>query len=562
MELNPEILTHLAYIKLTLAIGGGILVYMLVRGHKTAWHYMMLLAGMFAVLTFLIVWPQNTFLFGNTGDELYMGANLMRMVAGQYGQDLYYASFPPYYPPLWFWIVGALSSPFAQHGLVAYKIGAIVSIACLFVGVYGWLALAERLKLASSHPAIRVLIPLCVTLMIPFDAIIGKPHQALSAIFSVLLTSVLISQFKEDAWTRSTYLFLSVTAALILMTYYFWGFVMLPVFILFVLVSRHRFLNSMRLIRVGLLTFAFSSPYIIPLLRSLLESDISISQGTYFSLRDVLLFFPWHGWIVGLLFIVSIIGFIIFSDMTWIRGAVALVIGSYAYQILGVMLFVSGGTALLPSKPFVYLVGSSMAVGLAYGLFALHQISRAKPFVHQFAMTTGVVVMVIASPFVALADDESFIKRMNLNTLVPQEMVLVDAIAEHVPDYATRTWLSPTRPAVNTYLPLSYYISHNEHSSHFAAGFSDRLNEITSIASSTTAGDFFEATQKLDPPVDALFLFYDNQTDSYPLNFWVDNYPNGGIQYRIDLDEQLISEIYWDQRYHEWDWIILTRRDT
>ena len=293
MDLSPITLEILATAKLIFAATIIVLFIMIVKRIRQPLYYAGVLAISLTAFVLVILTPQTTMFWGNNGDELYIAANMTQMVSGD-SSDFYYAHLPPFYPPLYFWTVGFLAKPFATNGLAAYKVGVALSALLLFLGTFFWLKLHDRKSRNQLvHPWMYFLIPLSFLTLLPFDEFILKPHEALSALLSVLLVGAIGVQFQKDRWKLKHLFFYGISGAIILMSYYFWGVLIAATLAFLVFLPPHRFHNVMHLIFLGIFVLAFSSPYLVPLYQSIQIHGIDLAQGTYFSIHDILTFTPW-----------------------------------------------------------------------------------------------------------------------------------------------------------------------------------------------------------------------------------------------------------------------------
>jgi len=94
---------------------------------------------------------------------------------------------------------------------------------------------------------------------------------------------------------------------------------------------------------------------------------------------------------------------------------------------------------------------------------------------------------------------------------------------------------------------LSYYLANSVHFSHHAVLFSQRLDKLKK--------------RELSQEINALLLYDDGRnSDDYILNFWVDNYPNGGKTESIYLAKSLFSENDWRLLYAKNNWLIFLKK--
>ena len=111
-------------------------------------------------------------------------------------------------------------------------------------------------------------------------------------------------------------------------------------------------------------------------------------------------------------------------------------------------------------------------------------------------------------------------------------------------------------PEINAYLPLNYYIAHNASFSHQTSLFSKRLEKVENLTRLTSPDEFKNELSNLG--INALLLYFDRKNNTYPIFFWVDNFPNGGKTIRLDLKPELIDLDNW-QNIYENEWLILIK---
>lgn len=560
MNIDPVLLHNLAWTKIVLIVVSTLVFVMYARQHSKPLDFLILLTTIFVIFGYLVVAPLQSFLFGNTGDELYIGALLSHVIHRGFSGDFYYALLPGYYPPLYFWIVGYLSSFVTTFAHVAFKIGVMLSTATLFLGTYMWFGLARILHVLNLPSIIRILIPTLFIILIPYDAFIGKPHEAIGALFSIFLVAIIIQLLRKARWTYGQILFVALSGSGLFLMFYFWGLAMLPVVIFFVLMAVKPSLQFLRLFLLLILVFSIAFPFLSPLVVAY-SPDISLAQGTFFSVRDVL-FFPgiFNDLSTVLLATIGLVGLLLFHQIVLVRAGLAMLVGVFVHQFIGLLLFVLGYEPILPSKPVLYMMISALAIGLSYALVAMYFIvekfERWRIF---YGLMVGCVLL-ISSPFIRFGENHDIIEQLHRSYQPPQEFYLAQTIERTVPDWKERIWFASTRPAVNVYIPLQYYIAHNEHHSHPFADFTTRLSTIEALVSSPDAESFITQFDTLNPKPDSLLLFYDPERDAYPLHFWVDNFPNGGREYVLYLPAYLIDDAHWEHVYDEWGWNILLRK--
>src|SRR3989338_6457537 len=74
--------------------------------------------------------------WGLQGDEAFIGAAITKAWHSIFWSYFYYTGLPPFYPPLYFWITGALGHLFGLPPIVAMNAGVAVSLFLLPLTIY------------------------------------------------------------------------------------------------------------------------------------------------------------------------------------------------------------------------------------------------------------------------------------------------------------------------------------------------------------------------------------------------------------------------------------------
>lgn len=542
MDIALEPLQYLAGIKILLALS-VISFGMLVWKQASLRSYLTLYT--ITILTFLVLLlaPLRTMWWGNNGDEMYMAASFTNTLAGNYFTDHYYHTLPPFYPPLYFWVTGFLSHGIATNGITASKIGLLLSTITLTFGTYLWLALYRRLFTTTFFsPLFSIITPIILLTLIDFDAFIFKPHEMLSALWMVLFVSALTPVLTLPRWNLKQYAFFALSGATIFMTYYFWWVLIAPTLIILALFSDNRRLALTRVVIIGILTLVLSMPFIYPFFKAALHLGIENLQGVYFSIDDILTFLPWKTLSIPSVFL--LIGGMSLFILRRYDGLILLGM-CYLYQVIGLVLFVTGHQPMIPSKPFLYGVTALLSTGLAFLITTL--ITRYSDFTarhHQALLILSGIFLFSLSPMVRFIDNPRVYKQFSEDFWQPIDYTIATTVQQKIPDYASRTWLTST-DNLSSYLPLSSFIAHNAHYNNHLAHFSDRLATVIDLTRATTPAEFYQKSQATNPPISGLVLYYDQKLDNIPLIFWLDHFPNGGYEFRYNLSPSLISPKYW-----------------
>jgi len=564
--LSLNVLNIVALSKIILFVFVLLFVLILFKKNKPILH-LLLLTG--ALLTFYLIfsYPLQKMFWGNRGDETFIFAFLNNVLHGNYFQDFYYSHLPVFYAPLYFWVTGFCASFITTSGITAAKIGTLGAILIWFLGTYFWQKFYWQKinddKLEQSVVNSNwfwLLYPVIYFLILDFDTIISKPYEALAALLSPLFVIFLTNEFELKKWDFKKYLFFAFSGAFIFLTYYFWWFILIPVFLVLVYFSTNKFLNFKRLIILGGSIFLLSSIYLVPLIISIIRYGIENWQANFLMPEDFNSFFPWLDLsLKSILFILGIFSLIFFNKNKIIRANLIGLIFCYAYQLINIFLFVIGKKPFALSKPFLFLGGSFIIFGATYLIIFLYK----KLLMNLSLDNKKIIILVIALFFIPLLPFGNFIDKPSIRWQIEEDLqtptiqYMVEIFQQKIPNYTSITWLSAGMQEINAYLPLKYYIAYNPHFSHQASIYSQRMNLVKKLVSSKNSEDFYALTQnEAKPKITGLFLYKNETKENYSMFFWQDNYPNGGKELEIRLPKNLIDEKFWELKYEDKKFII------
>lgn len=562
-DLSLTTIHLIAAIKIVLFIYLGVAVFLIWKNKKPHWHLIAISSGIF-IFTLILLLPLKKMWWGNSGDELFVGAFLNRVLHGQIFFDFYYGWLAPFYPPLYFWVTGTISRLFASNAITAAKIGILGTILLWFIGSYFWQKLfwaridqnKNKVEIQKS-PWFWLLFPIIFFISLNFEDIIVKPYEAVSALFCVILIGLIAESFDWQKWDWRTYLFLGIPGGLLFLTFYFWWIILILVMLYLALISQTKVPNIKRIIILGFVIFALSSIYLIPLFLNYSHYGIENWQATYFVPGDLATFAPWQMLsLKSVILIAGLIGLIVFAKEKFIRANLLVLIAAFGYQFINFIILLAGSKPLQMQKPFLFLAGASLCAGATYLVIYLYQNYLAK------TESSKVIVIVIVIVFSSMLAMINFIDKPEIQSQVEKDLItspykdLAGIIKQKVPNYQTRIWLSSGTPEINLYIPLNYYIAHNPHFSHPAAIYSQRLKLVKSFSQAKSPDEFNSlATQA---KITGLILF--KGQDNFPIFYWQDNYPNGGKESEIDIPQNLVSETYWQKAYEDKDWEIFVKK--
>ncbi len=501
---------------------------------------------------------------GNVGDEIFHLAFLTQVMQSNPFYDFYYHGLPAFYPPLYFWLTGFLGKFFVHTAVGATKLGITLTFFCWFVGIFLWCALYKK-TLAKKDDASVVFSPWfwlaasAVTFcLLHVEDFLFKPYEVLSALGVVLFVVFVAKGFQEKNWSLKQYIFFGVSGGLLFLTYYFWWFIAIPALFILAFLSEEKKKNTLRVIGFGVVMFLVASPYLVPLVYSF-RHGIENWQSAYLIPEYLYTFLPYVTFgFRPLGIIVGMCGMYAYRKHATIRATLGIALVGYGYQLVNLIFFLCGFKPAIPNKPFDFLVTSAFGVAAAYTLVMVWQtyVSKRSTEWRRGFVIACVILSLPFWPMTGFMDRKETLEKLDALRTTPPASVLARDIARTVPDYANRTWLTSGIPDINAYIPLHYVIAYNPHFSHYAAKYSERLEKVTELTM-LDEQKFSERIRELS--IDAMLLYTDASTSTYPLFFWADHYPNGGREYELDIAKKNVQALRWKEVFRGYGWVILIK---
>lgn len=565
IDLSLQTIRIIALSKVLLVAGFVILAFLLTRKNKFPGIVALLISLMVVGFYLIVATPLQTMWWGNNGDEIFIVSFLSQVLSGNPLADFYYQGLPAFYPPLYFWVTGLLARPFVHNAIGAAKLGSASVMFLWFAGSYLFLKLYHKYIAPSvkdsitSSPWFWVWAPVVFFFLLDFDNVITKPYETLPALGVALFIGLLAQDLQEDKWRIKHYLFYGLSGGLLFLTYYFWWFMAIPSMFILAFLSARKLKNNRRIIMVGAIMFAVAAIYVIPLFLSY-GGGMENWQALYFTPKDLSTFVPFTQW--GWkrpLYVLGVIGLILYREKMFIKANIVLLLVGYGYQLINIVLLLSGNNAMQAAKPFLFLGTASLSLAAAYLLHAWWRIYALRLSVSgQKTLAFGLLIFSLPLwPMVKFIDDPVVQGQIEKDLQPTSAFYLALEIKKNVPDYQDKTWLSSGIPDINAYLPLHYFVAHNPHFSHHAAMYSQRMDFVETL----TDTDVFDFVENINnSSVNALLLYNEPDSSVYPLFFWADNYPNGGEELRLDLDKKKVQALNWSLVYDANEWEIYIKQ--
>ena len=500
-----------------------------------------------------------------SGDELLVAANYQRVIGNGFGHDFVYQNLPPFYPPLFFYMVGGIGQLLHLSGVGAAKLGA--AIATAFVPFIVWAFARPSIRQADSvfaKPYVWLLLSLLPFVTVDYPSLLTKPYEFLSAI-SVLLWFIWTQRLAIRPEKPYRWLLVSgVIGAILFSTYYLW-FVMVAIA---VLISCPWYERSRRWVYFGRwaavagLTAVGSAWYWIPLALSYRQFGMENWQPAFFIASDFNFFPPLEFTLRSFWLWLGLAALLCYRRREVVRPALYLLAATYVWQIMSLAATLFGDAPFQAARGFTFLGEIILSFGAAYGVAAWlspvpHGFSQIKEILRDRIQGVSIpssgtpatrffiawLILCVGLPFGLWLDQESTKQRIEELRKSDRATEMFTTYFRTHPADAQLSTLS-FHPKLNAFTALPQYISYNQHYSHPAANFSQRFNYLASISSAPTAQEFHRRFILENPyaPIEQLILY--EYQGNYELYFWLDDYPNGGREAVVRWPTNLIAEPY------------------
>jgi len=518
-----------------------------------------ILIGSFLATTYLVAIHQSILpWWGLQGDEIFVTAFLEKVAAGYFWSDFFYQYLPNFYPPLYFWVVGALGLLFKLNGVVTAQLGVTLVLFITPILVY----VLQKLYWQKNNPSGWQLAIASATIFIVIDwtAIILKPYEFISAVLVVFWTAFLLTELYYKTLNYKKNILYGISGGLLFLTFHFW---FLPVilsillFKLFVEIKLKNYLENLLIVAVSAL--AVSLPFTWPLFISYLAYGTENFQPIFFVTQELNLYLPFIEFsIFGLVSLIGLITLVVYFNRPYIKALGLLLISTYLWQLINIGTLIIWQVSFLPAKPFLFLGGAIFSVAAAYGIAKLILINNKKYLTPIFIV--GWIILASQLLGGSFFDDPAVQKQLvKMKQPLREEFVNLIGQLSNIEGINDLTILSSGIPELSAYLPLNYYISYNMHFSHPAANYTKRFLFISELASSKSEAEFYQRfiTSPYEK-IDAMLLL--KGIGFYPINFWLDDYPSGGKNYEIMIPAYLINEQYFVKVFEDKHFILFKPR--
>jgi len=542
-----DLLWNVAAAKIVLAASVVAAVVMIRFKTKPAW-YVALFGAATAFEYLFFVHGAGLMFWGIKGDEQFVAAFLETVAAGHPFRDLTYAALPPFYPPLYFWIVGGIAWVFSWNGVQAAKLGTALSFALLPIGSF---FLQKRLW-RSEKDDVRpsewglTLASLAFLPALTWDAAVIKPYETVTALLGVQIGAFFLARSGDGLVWRSRIGY-GAFFALLLATYYFWGFQLaIAAAIVFAVTKVGRMTRLREYPIAAAIALIGSSLFWLPYVLSF-RYGFAPQQATFLFEQDFDSFLPFLRFTpIGLLLAFGVVALAYFRKERVFRALAALALAPVIWQTTGILVFAFGGRPPIPSKPLLYFGTAALVTAAGWGVGRLR--GDKWPSYLKTAVVVVAVVLAAAYSFAGTFIDDPLIRAAMFGMRSGSARVAgLVAAFDSDKTLLAKTYLSSGLPDLSAFEPLDLFIQPTIHFSHPAADWPRRAEYLERLAESGSADEFADSLAHAPwGPVDGLILY--RQADSFVIYLQDDAWPDGTKDRTIAFPVSLVDAAHWDTR--------------
>lgn len=532
-----------------------------------AWLPSVFLFGMGAIsgLAYFFLIDNTLLMFwGLRADEQTIGAMYEMFAHGSLFSDFAYAHLPPFYPPLWFQIFGLIGRVMDWNGVQIAKFASLATITAFPILLYG----VERWYWKKKSGVIWMLGVIFLFITIDWDAIITKPYEFFSAALTVLWSVFLLLDVHEHRMTWKRTAVYGIAGGILFLIFYFWFFLAAIGIALFHLFSREKVTARMyaRFASVGAMMLIVASLFWLPLAKTYASFGSENWQLGFFVLDWIGTHGPiFSDWTIGgIIGMAGLISLVVFRKNQYMRGLLSLFAASYVWQIMGMFAIYFFASPLQESKGFFFFNRAILAFAAAYGaerawLWYSETYAKTSDHRHAWQRTAGVFGILFLAPqllFGTFADNPDVQNvRVRANEIRQGLLELADYLNSR--DNISKTVvLTSGLPELHSFVPLNEFIYFNQHNSHPAALFSERVLLVEEMSRAKTSEALYDTihTTRFSPP--ALFIFYKGFDGVYRIFFHIDDFPNRMKEKTIDIPKALFEDARFDRVYENGHFVV------
>lgn len=562
-------LQHLVAIKLIFFVFVALGLFGIWRGWRPSW-FIWLIGICSGAAYYLLTNDLALPLWGLKGDEITIAAMYEMFAHGSFFSDFAYSHLPPFYPPLFFWLVALVGKLFNWNGVQMMKFGALATLTLFPILFYTlqaryWHA-AIKFK-ATPGPLAWLFGTVALLFLTDWDAIITKPYEFISGALIILWTVFLLRELHRRRMDAKKWLWFGITGGILFLFFYFW-FALSAISIALYNAFARRSIGVAGygyLILIGALILLVGSPYWWPLTQSYLAQGSENWQLGFFITPWIATAGPKVEFTLKALLGLFGLGTLIwYRRYLYARALLASVAAAYVWQIMGLFTILFFASPLQETKGFAFFMTTALALGAGYGLerlvLWLHKKTDTRRWLGSAAIMGWLLLAVhmLFGTFVDISVVHG--TRVVARDVAREEQKLIDFFRFTGRDVFNDVNLQSGVVELHAFLPWNDFIYFNMHNSHPAAGFSERYGVVEELVRATSTAHFYTISQNNGiVPLDRL-VFLKLPGDAYPLYFHVDNFPNAAEERTVLIPKNLIAEPYFTAVYDADKYVVFEPR--
>ena len=525
-----------------------------------------LITGVFSGLAYYFL-VKGTILpfFGLKGDEITIAAMYQTFTHIGMLSDFAYHALPPFYPPLFFQGFAFFGKMFSWNGVQTAKFASFITITffpLLIYYVQKWFW-QSRNSTNSSLPntIFWTMSSVLFCVAVGWSAVIIKPYELVSAVLTILWTIGLVNDISEKTLTQKRIVWYGIIGGILFMLFYFWFFLAAIGVTLFHLFSRSRtaittYFQYAIIAAIMLLT---SAPFWFPLAKSYSHFGSENWQLGFFVIDWIATHGPFiTNGVVGIILALGFVSIIFYRHTTICRVLLCLFVAGYMWQIMGMITIMLFSSPLQESKGFLFWNRSILVFGFAYGVQMVWKYAQQRITSIAWKKTVCIIGLCILATqlfFGTFLDDPEVQKvRVRAQTIrhgVPELIAFLQAS----PITKDASVLSSGIPELYAFLSLNNTMYFNQHNSHPAARFSDRLGFVRTLSYQKESRALYDIlnTSAYKP---TRFIFWKGVPEYYPLYFVLDNFPHKMKEMEVLLPRTLFTAPFFDMVYENNHFIV------
>lgn len=447
-----------------------------------AWLYVACLS-VYGFVTVAVVFSGTPYSLNSYwGDQQFRQAMILKFVSFFLPGDFYYKDLPPFYPPVYYFLLSVYARLFSLEAYKMLKIGSmliyLLGPACLF---YFWR------RLVTPFQAFFVTFATYLFSSYGYVYPLAVPHAFLADSFFIPWWLYYVERVKRPPNSWKYYLVGGLIGAVLFSTYFyafFIGGVLLllrtTIFARWEFFKKASHFELKKALGILLSAALFSAPYWLPLFLSVFFNGIDRSRGGWHHMGSTGIVFKYLEFsLPGLLFLGGILYALRRVSVALYKGLLLLVGTSIVYWLIGSVLGVYDMSInLVKSRQFIVVLAGPF-VGLAVaGIIRKSLLSKKNRYVA--AVIASLVLLIFLHHFNGIAKND-YVKRAR-TSIVPTW----NTDAEEMKCRKGSVFLAGS-PNFPSFYPIYCFTTTNEHYAHPASRYKKRY-------------DFLYILQEIDDP--------------------------------------------------------------